>query len=248
MGHVSMKSSTATMICIALTGCASFQPKDGMTYQEFRKMSVLSVNGEPVMTKQVGQCEIYMLRNSNRDLAPTNSVAKSLYDPNKDYGYVFKENKLIDTITAPELASYRNTSCPAPIAKLQKNSSQSTAEVKPAINPNISSWEQEKANVLKSSKTFVITVACTDERYIKSRGAYFAFGEGTGISAVTNYYGLEADVNPRGKQAFLKSDYLCRETKMSLNSSQFQIIDRGPRGMYIIKLNGKDLYSAIKGP
>lgn len=232
---------------VSLVGCVTFQPTQGMGYQDFRKMSVQSINGEPLLIRKVGTCDIYMLKNSNRDLAPTNSVARSMYDPNKDYGYVFKDNKLIDTITAPSVNSYQSAACTLPVTKQTKSAPKGTQQSSNASPiPTTISWAQETRNVLSKSKYFVIKVVCTDEIWIKSRNAFFSMGEERGIGAVAAYYQMGADTNPNARQAFSKTPYNCMEKNIKVSSANLEILERFGQNSYIVKIKNQDLYGLIQ--
>ena len=115
-------------IAVVITGCASFQPRNGMAYQDFKQMSIKSMNGEPKLARRVGNYEIYQMSSANRDLAPTNPIARALYDPSKDFYYVFSNGALVDTINANQLNSYNPASSimvsqPPPSSAVKSNPS-----------------------------------------------------------------------------------------------------------------------------
>jgi hypothetical protein len=122
------------LFLVSLAGCATFQPKDGMTYQEFRQMSIKSIKGEPKLVKKVGAYEIYQIPSTNRDLAPTNAIAKALYDPNKDYGYVFVGGKLVDTILVNQIQNYSPPGTDIAIQKTQVAVAQTSGITAPKVN------------------------------------------------------------------------------------------------------------------
>lgn len=93
------------LFILFLTGCAAFQPKDGMTYAEFERMAAMSMNGRPINLKRDNEYSVYVLPSVNRDLKSTNLIAAALYDPNKDLAYIFniRTNLLVKTVSINEV-------------------------------------------------------------------------------------------------------------------------------------------------
>jgi hypothetical protein len=106
-------------------------------------------------------------------------------------------------------------------------------------------WENETKKILNSSKSFNVEVICTDDFFLSGRG-FISRGDSGGISAISAYYGMGANVNPNAYAAFSKQPYNCKAQARSFESKRLEIIGRAPGGRYVVKIDGKNVYSAIK--
>jgi hypothetical protein len=107
-------------------------------------------------------------------------------------------------------------------------------------------WENEKRAILNSSKSFNVEVICTDDVYVSARTGYVSRGDSWGINAVSAYYSMGANVNPNAYAAFSKTPYICKSQSSKFETKRLDVIGRAPGGRYVVKIDGKNLYSAIK--
>jgi len=107
-------------------------------------------------------------------------------------------------------------------------------------------WENEKRAILNSSKSFNVEVICTDDVYVSARTGYVSRGDSWGINAVSAYYSMGANVNPNAYAAFSKTPYICKSQGTKFETKRLDVIGRAPGGRYVVKIDGKNLYSAIK--
>lgn len=107
-------------------------------------------------------------------------------------------------------------------------------------------WENEKRAILNGSKSFNVEVICTDDVYVSARTGYVSRGDSWGINAVSAYYSMGANVNPNAYAAFSKTPYICKSQSAKYETKRLDVIGRAPGGRYVVKIDGKNLYSAIK--
>jgi len=107
-------------------------------------------------------------------------------------------------------------------------------------------WEIEKRKILNSSKSFKVEVICTDDVYISPSTGYASRGDGYGVSAVSAYYSMGAHINPNAYAAFSKTPYICKSQSRMFDVNRLAVIGRAPGGRYVVKIDGKNIYSAIK--
>lgn len=56
------------VVIAVLFGCASFQPRHGMSYAEFKRMTARSFNGHPVIVGMNGTTSVYYVSGSDRNI------------------------------------------------------------------------------------------------------------------------------------------------------------------------------------
>lgn len=56
------------VLCLCIVGCVSFAPRQGMSFEEFKRMTGKSFNGHPEMVQMVDEVTVYNVSNGNKNV------------------------------------------------------------------------------------------------------------------------------------------------------------------------------------
>lgn len=90
-------------LLVTITGCATYDPKVGMTYRQFDSMNGLSFNGAPVFIEQWNGSDIYQQYDAVRLKEKGEKISNDL-----DRYYYFKDKKLVAIKSKDEYLSDKN--------------------------------------------------------------------------------------------------------------------------------------------